>query len=267
MNNSRDKLRWMESLSLNNTVIHRIKPLHHFIVTLVFILTVVSFNKYSVSQMLPLFLYPAVMVVMGEIPVIFILRTILPAMVLILLLGAANPFLDTRDWILLPGFTINAGWVSAAALILRGLLTLTATLLFMAVAGMQGLISALEKLKVPDFFVTLLAFTFRYMHVLQDEGGSIIRAYRLRAPGQKGIAMNSWGSMGGQWFIRSCKRAERIHTAMACRGLSEKIYQKRPEKTNYLDFVWISAWIVYFLLCRFLNLPQLLGDLSTGIIL
>lgn len=265
MRNSRDTIRWMEALSLNDTIVHRIKPLQQLVVTLVFILTIISFDKYSVSQLLPLFLYPAVIIVLGEIPLRFILKIILPVMPLILLLGAANPFFDTADRLLLPGITLNAGWISALALLLRGLLTLTVTLIFMATTGMQGLIAALEKLKIPDFFITLLAFTFRYIHVLQEEAGCIIRAYRLRAPGQNGIALGDWGPLGGQWFIRSCKRAERIHAAMSCRGLSDKIHQNRHEKADPADYVWMTLWCGFFLLCRLIHLPLFLGELSAGI--
>ena len=265
MTNSRDTIRWMEALSSNNTIVHRIKPLQQFLVTLFFVFTVISFDKYSLSQLLPLFLYPAVMMVLGEIPPGFILRMILPVLPFILFMGVANPYFDRAEWILLPGITINAGWISALTLILRGLLTLTVSLIFMATAGIQGLTTALEKLKVPDFFITLLAFTYRYIHVLQEEAESISRAYSLRAPGKKGIKLQNWGPLGGQWFIRSFKRAERIHSAMSCRGLSGRISRYHQEAAGLPDYLWVTIWCTFFLLCRLFHLPGILGELTSGV--
>ncbi len=264
MRNPRGAIRQIELLSLKNTFVHRIKPLQQFIVTLVFILIITSFDQYSVSQMLPMLLYPAVIIVLGEIPLRFIIRTILPVIPLIILFAIANAFFDKSEWVLLSGVTISAGWISALALVLRSLMTMTAILSFIATAGMNGLFSALEKLKIPDFFITLLAFTFRYIHLLMEEAGHIIRAYRLRSPGQEGISFQNWGPLAGQWFIRSYRRAERIHSAMLCRGLSEKIHQNYHDRAKLVDLTWIFFWCGYFILCRLFPIPLLLSKVTIG---
>lgn len=256
----------MDALSLKTSAIHRIKPLQKFIVTLFFLVIVISFKKYSVSQLLPLFLYPAMIIVLGEVPLRFLLKTILPVLPLILLLGATNPIFDRADWVLMPGITINAGWVSAFAIVVRSLLVLTASFSFMATTGMNGLITALEKLKVPEFFLMILAFIYRYIHLLQEEAVRIIKAYNLRALGQKGVVLKDWGSLGGQWFIRTYKRAEGIHAAMICRGFSEKVHRTAQDTIGPWDYTWTTFWSGYFLLCRFFHLPKILGDYLLWII-
>ncbi len=267
MRNPGGVIRQIELISLQNTFIHRIKPLQQFIVTLAFILITTSFDQYSVSQMLPMLLYPAVIIVLGEIPLRLIIRTILPVIPLIILFGTANAFFDKSEWVLLSGVTVSAGWISALALAMRSLMTITAILAFIASAGMNGLFSALEKLKIPDFFITLIAFTFRYIHVLLEEAVHIVTAYRLRAPGQKGILFQNWGALAGQWFIRSYRKAERIHSAMVCRGLSEKIYRNYYGRAKPVDLVWVFFWCSYFVLCRLFPIPLLLGKLTSGLVI
>jgi cobalt/nickel transport system permease protein len=265
MTNSRDTVHSMEVLSMSNTVVHQIEPLQQFIVTLFFIVIVISFDKYSLSPLLPLFLYPALIIVLGEIPVAFILKMILPALPLVIFMGAANPLLDTADWVIMSGISINAGWISALTLLIRSLLTLMVSLIFIATSGIQGLVSALKKMKIPDTFINLLSFTYRYIHVLMEEAGNIIRAYNLRSSGKKGIALKNWGSLGGQWFIRSYKRADSIHAAMSCRGFTGQIHTTTQGKIKKIDYLWSIIWCIYFLLCRLFNLPELLGKFIEGL--
>ncbi len=62
-------------------------------------------------------------------------------------------------------------------------------------------------------------------------------AYKLRAPGQKGIHVSAWGSFLGQLLLRSMDRAEEIYTAMKMRGFNGEFIYSEKKKFKYSDLV------------------------------
>ena len=61
-------IRYLDTLAQQTTWVHRLDPRAKLLTTLIFIVTVVSFDKYTITQMIPFLLYPAVLVELGKIP-------------------------------------------------------------------------------------------------------------------------------------------------------------------------------------------------------
>ena len=59
---------FLDQLSYKNTFVHRMDPRIKLIVTLLFLFTVISFSKYEIVALLPFFLYPVLLMTIGEIP-------------------------------------------------------------------------------------------------------------------------------------------------------------------------------------------------------
>jgi len=57
-----------DALSRLDTPIHRLEPRIKVLTTMVFIVAVVSFDKYRVSALLPFVLYPVVLITLGDLP-------------------------------------------------------------------------------------------------------------------------------------------------------------------------------------------------------
>ena len=108
---------YLDTLSYKQTVIHALDPAIKLIVTVVFIISVVSFPKYEVAGMLPFFIFPVFIISVGDIPARVILKKILVVSPFVLLLGIFNPMLDTRPLYNIMGFSISGGWVSYASII------------------------------------------------------------------------------------------------------------------------------------------------------
>ena len=53
-------LRYLDALSTQDTLIHRLNPCVKLITTLVFILAVTASSKYEITGLIPFFLFPAV---------------------------------------------------------------------------------------------------------------------------------------------------------------------------------------------------------------
>ena len=118
------------------------------------------------------------------------------------------------------------------------------------------LLHALRHLKVPAILVAILAFMYRYLFVLVDEAGRLMRARAARSaqlPGQPGGRSLAWratvaGSMVGQLFGRSVARSDRVYQAMLARGYQGELLTMNPHhmrrqdwRALALSFVLIAA--------------------------
>ena len=191
-------LREMDELSSGDSPIHTVSAGTKLLVTVVYILAVVSFDKYRVSGLLFMIFYPAVLFAVSGIPVstcLYKLRFVLP---LVLAVGIFNPILDRQPAFSIGSFTVTTGMISMLTLMMKGVFSLMASFLLVATTRIEALCGALRKIHVPSVLVTLLLLTYRYAAVLAEEANVMTQAYSLRAPGQKGIHYSAWGSFLGQ---------------------------------------------------------------------
>lgn len=254
----------LNELASQDTWVHRLDPRAKLITTLLFIVAVVSFDKYAVSALLPLVLYPVALAAVGNIPAGAITRKLLIAAPFAVLIGIFNPFFDRQVLLHIGGLPVSGGVISFTSILLRFILTVSAALLLIAVTGFESVCLALERLKVPRAFVVQLLFLYRYLFVLLEEGLRIRRAYALRAGDTRGVAIRHYGSLSGQLLLRTLDRAQRIHQAMLCRGFDGRVRLARSLRFASRDLVFILAWGLYFLLARRYNLPVLMGVMVEG---
>ena len=67
----------LDLLAENNSPIHRLDPRAKVLITLIFIIYVVSFGKYEITRLLPFFLYPAFLIGIANVPFGFLLRKLI----------------------------------------------------------------------------------------------------------------------------------------------------------------------------------------------
>jgi cobalt/nickel transport system permease protein len=85
---------------------------------------------------------------------------------------------------------------------------------------LSHLLETLKQFKVPNIFINLLSFMYRYSFLLEDEFLRTSRAYQSRDINNKNnfrkvkILSNILGTL----FIRTYERAERVYLAMCSRG-------------------------------------------------
>ena len=169
------------------SVIHSLHPLIKLLITVAYIITVVSFRKYDLSGLFVMVLFPIAAFEISGIPVstcFYKLRVVLP---LVCAVGLFNPFFDRQILFYLASVPISGGVISMSTLMLKGILCLMASFLLAATTRIDAICSALRILHVPSMIVTLLLLTFRYVSLMIEEAGIMSQAYSLRAPGQKGI--------------------------------------------------------------------------------
>lgn len=254
----------MDDLARMDSPVHRLDARAKAVVTLAFVIVVMSFPRQEVSALLPFLLYPVMLTSAGGLPARELFRKILVAAPFALAVGIFNPLLDRHLAVLAGPFVITGGWLSFASTLLRFLLTVWAALALVACTGMYGLAAGLRQLGIPRVFVVQLLFLHRYLFVVADEGARMTRSVELRAPGKHALRFRAYGSLVGHLLLRSMDRAERVHRSMVCRGFDGEIRVTRPSPFRFSDAGFVAGCLACFIAGRAWNLSSGVGILFTG---
>jgi len=257
---------YMDTLAAQDTFIHRLDPRAKLVTTLVFVVTVVSFDRYAISAFIPFFIYPIVLIAGSNLPLPFLLKKLLLVAPFALLVGIFNPFFDREIILKLGALGISGGWVSFFSIMIRFVLSVGAALILIATTGFNAVCLALDRMGTPRVFTIQLLFMYRYLYVLVEEALRMARARALRSLNGEGMGLKVFSFLVGNLLLRTLDRAQRIHLAMFCRGFDGEIRLVRPIRFSVLDFAYVAGWTVFFILLRLINFPQFLGKWITGLI-
>jgi cobalt/nickel transport system permease protein len=257
-------LKTLDLLANGDSTIHRLDARAKVLVTLVFILCVVSYNRYELAAIFPFFIFPVVMVSLAGLPPLFILKKIILLCPFILAVGIFNPILDREILMQLGPLGISGGWISFSSILVRSVLTVGSGFILIGVTGFTAVCHALERLGMPRVFAVQLLFLYRYIFVLAEESGRAARARELRSCGKKGHGIGSFSSLIGHLLIRTWQRAERIHMAMLARGFTGTFHAGRLSGFGAPEIRFVLTWSALFIFFRLQNVSQFLGLFITG---
>ena len=274
----------MDILAGGNTRLHCLDPRSKLITTSIFIIMIVSFDKYSISALIPFFIYPIVLASMGGIPARYILKKILLISPFVIMLGILNPLLDKEILMHINGIEISGGWISFLSIILRFLLTVSSALILLALTGFNSVCRGLSSFGIPKVLITQILLFNRYILILADEAERMGRAMSLKTFGSGLLNFKSFILIIGHLLLRTVDRAERIYHAMCCRGfegtvpvtdknrflfpLKGGLFSRTGKFLRYYypDILFVWGWTVLFILLKYVNFPMKLGALITGIL-
>ncbi len=255
-------LEQLDRMSYRDTAVHRLDPRAKVAATMLFVTTVVSFPKYDVLALLPLFLFPVVIAALGDIPPGLVARKVVAAAPFAVGVGMFNPLLDPATVAIAPGTAVSAGWLSFASILVKFSLSISAALLLIATTSFPGICNALRRLGIPAVFVTQLLFLYRYLFVLLDEATRMARAREARTFGGRGLPPRAYARLVGALFLRTVERAERIHGAMLARGFRGEMPPRRPSSFRAADAAFLLFTAAFLLAVRLLPVPAALGRLA-----
>lgn len=253
----------MDALGYRNTSLHRLDPRAKVLATAAFVVAVSSYGRYEVSGLLPQALFPVCLAVVGDVPWLYLLKRIALALPFVLVLGAFNPWLDQAVLLQVGTLAITGGWVSFLSMTLKLVLTVASAVVLVAITGMDGVCQALEDLGLPQVFVVQIGFLHRYIFVLAEEAGRLLRARQLRANGHS-LTLREFSPLAGHLLLRTWDRAQRIHQAMLARGFEGSFHVQRRPSFDSRDATFLVGWCALFLVFRFSNLPMHMEALLSG---
>lgn len=251
----------LENMAEGKTIIHHLNPLTKTITTFLYVVIVVSFDRYSISGLLPYVFYPVVFMSLGEIPLKPLLSRLAIALPFCIFAGAANIIFDQETMLTFLGFNISYGLISLISITLKAGLTVMAVLILIATTKMPVISRQLIRLKVPTIFVLLISMIYRYISVALEETINMYIAYSLRSPHSKGIKIKDMGSFVGQLLLRSFDRGERVYFAMKCRGFSGDYNYMPTPKPPGVELVYMILFAAAAILFRIVNISEFIGSI------
>ncbi len=254
----------LDLLASGDTGLHRLDARAKVLVTAVFVLLVISHDRYELSALFPFFIFPAAMIAAGNLPFSYIARKILLLCPFVIVVGIFNPLIDRTIMLQAGPLAISGGWLSFFSIIIRSILTVGSAFILLALTGFPGVCQALEQLGMPRPFAVQLLFLYRYIFVLTEEGGRAARARQLRSCGNKGMGIKSFGTLIGHLLLRTWQRAERVHIAMLSRGFDGSFHSGRRSSFGRRELFFVAGWSLVLIFMRTTNLTQIIGSIVTG---
>jgi cobalt/nickel transport system permease protein len=247
----------LQNLQQRSHWMNNLHPLGKLLLCVGYILIVASFDKYDLSGMIMMAIYPVFGFIAGELSFkegIYRMRLILP---LVLFVGIFNPFFDRTPVMMVNipnvasgGVWITQGFVSMLTLMLKGFYCVLSAYILIATTSIEQICYALRILHVPKIIVIVILLIYRYFGLMGNEADRIATAYMLRAPKQKGIHYKAWGTLVGQWLLRSMDRAGNVYESMLLRGFNGD-FRMQKRSMRLVDVIYPAALIATFILIRF----------------
>jgi len=149
---------------------HSIDPRAKLIVTVIYIVVVLSFALDSPAGIILFWVFPIIVSAMSGISYNAVFVKSLYTLPFIMFIGIFNPIFNREPMLYIGDMAISRGWVEFVSIIIRGLLSVQAVLLLIMSTGFNRLCAAMGKLGVPSIFTTQLMLLYRYIFVLLDRG-------------------------------------------------------------------------------------------------
>ncbi|WP_456433902.1 cobalt ECF transporter T component CbiQ [Thermosulfuriphilus sp.] len=209
-----------ESFAEGTGLLHQLDP--RVKITIACFLAVVVATSPKPGVLLPAASFVIILLAGSDLPFLEVAKRMALVNTFVILLALTLPFSTAGEII----YRIGAVKISREGLILAGLILakvniiLLAMILLLSTSSVFTLAHALHHLHLPSRFVQLLFFTFRYLHVLEEELKKMLEAAKLRCfrPRTNLLTYRTYAYLLASLFIRSYDRSERIYQAMVCRG-------------------------------------------------
>lgn len=215
---------------------------------------------HGLGPLLGVVLLTAVLARLSRVPVKSLAKRILPPVVFtsILVLPVVFGFFSPGTGVV--GFSVGGieisvtreGIATAALLVARVTAMVSMLALLFLTTGETELLRALKRLPVPEFVVTALFMTLRFVFVLlrMVEDTTLSRRSRTIAPMTLGRSGGWFASRVAFFFERTVKTAEALTEAMVARGFTGSVRHgaSRGPKAGGREYLWIGFCSFIFFL-------------------
>jgi cobalt/nickel transport system permease protein len=251
----------LDDLAARDTPAARLDARVKALATVAFVVVVASFGRGDALRLVPLAAWPIALGALGDVPWRPVLLRLALASPFALGVAAFEPLLDRAPALAVGGVTVSAGALAFATILLKFALALSAALVLVATTGFDAVCAGLERLGTPRLLVAQLLLLYRYLFVLAEEAGRMVRAHALRSPDRPRPTAQVAATLLGQLLVRTLARAERVHAAMRCRGFDGTMRLVRRTSLSRADLAFATGTALLLAGCRLVHLPAVLAGL------
>jgi len=222
------------------------------VVWCIYTVLLVSIDKFDIVKALSFAAFPLFAVIAGDIRITMLLQRLVILSPFIIIMAAANPFLDRTPAFSIGNFTVSTGMLSAAVIVTKAFLSLASMLILDYCISIDGLCTALQRLGVPAVFTTQLLLLHRYIHLIINEAATLMRARDMRCSRKRGKGPLDTANLIGTLLLRTTERSERIYRAMLTRGFDGTLPARRREHFTINDYLFLGCTVTLFAALRFI---------------
>lgn len=149
--------------------------------------------------------------------------------------------------------TVEDGLALGAAVGLKVTIGVLAMVVLSSTTPFPKLLRGFELLRTPRLITVIVAFMWRYLHVLADEVSRMKRAREARGYSAGWLwQATSTGPLIATLFVRSLERGERVYLSMASRGYDGGMPEPASERMEIRagDLAFVCALVVALLSIR-----------------
>lgn len=190
-----------------NTPLHKLNAKVKVIFLFIFLLLIIFSPIRYIALFLLYGLAVIVLIYLSKVPISFIFKRVIEIAPFIIIISVSSLFK-------------KQGYILFLNCLTKAILAIVLILIVSSTTKFNHLLEALRQLKIPQLFIHLLSFMYRYSFLLEDQFLRASRAYESRNINNKNnfkkvkILSNILGTI----FIRTYERAERLYLAMCARG-------------------------------------------------
>jgi len=241
---------YLDRFAYQDSPVHRLDPRAKIVAVVAYSAVLISLGRYAIPS--PAYLiFPFALLVLGGIPLRFVLKHTLIVSPFVLCLVALSPVFDATP-VRVGEAVVRGGWLTAGSVLARFVLGMAALIGLASTTRFPELLKGFEKLGVPRVLVTQLRFLYRYLFLLVDQSMHLRQAWSARDAGRGPLGWRWRAATGlvGVLFTRSLEQAERTYLAMIARGYDGTMRLMRPLRWRGVDTVFVTGVAGYLMLLR-----------------
>ena len=191
----------MDYYANHNGYLNKIHPLVKLLITIIYIVLLTSIDKYNLVMTLAMSIYLILISIIGDLSIKNALKNLKVVLLLLFILGIANPILDRTIITYIGIVPVTTGMISMFTLLLKGIFAILASYFLILTTSIEQICYALKMIHMPNILITVVMLIYRYIIVFLKEVQRIWVAYQMRAPKQKGVHYKAWGSLIGSLML------------------------------------------------------------------
>ena len=236
-------------LAGGDSLIQRLDPRVKILVVFLFSVLVAVSNRFVVL-LLGLALGLS-MALLARLPVKQVLVRLVPVNLFIIFLWFFLPFTLQGKPLFSVGPLVGTheGVLYAARISIKSNAIMAVLIALVASTSLLTLGHAMHDLKIPKKLVHLFFFTYRYIDVIHKEYLRLVNAMKVRGfrPRTNMHTYRTFAYLVGMLLVRSSDRADRVHSAMLCRGFRGNLYSLSAFSLKARDVISLILMLVLIL--------------------
>lgn len=241
---------YLDRFAYQDSPVHRLDPRAKILAVVAYSAVLISLPRYALPS--PAYVvFPFALLVLGNIPLGFVLKHTLIVSPFVLCMVALSPVFDATP-VRVGETIVRGGWLLAGSVLARFVLGMAALIGLASTTRFPELLKGFEQLGVPRVLVTQLRFLYRYLFLLVDQAMHLRQAWSARDAGRGPLSWRWRAATGlvGVLFTRSLEQAERTYAAMQARGYDGTMRLLEPLRWRMVDTGVLVGIAVYLVVLR-----------------